>query len=642
MSLMAEETKTEHCLQSLVCLLCLDMINDATSLSCGHTFCRMCLERYDGSYPDKDHLICPQCKELTQFSDNRIDDLPSSPVVNGLIDEYDGHSGDVNAIIATRPKCTACQLYGKAVCFCSSCNKHMCEKCLQCHQHLNVFRGHTVISVEDMIYGGSLTSWQDPSRFCSTHVSESKDIFCENCARYICLKCVFDHLDHTLKQRVHFEGELQKKVNNLSQRTAMKKAQLQKNIKCTALQRSKVRTSFGKVRQAVNDEYQEKATKLKENHQVLVEEIDALEQDLVEDLKSLKKSDRLKIRSMCSAISLVSSCRLGCLETNSLSTHNLLCKELESMMENGVDETCLAAVAEKALNTTFQPSGDSNTLTLGDITALNSFHKYSQLHITRCVNLLGKVWGITKFSRESIAIGYWGDHHDIDIIDSAGNTKRYTRIPPGTECRDLVFQEDGTLYASTGEKEVRMYSAKGYWESTITIASVGYVLALNRSPSDEILIANGTNNVYIYDSTGSKVKHTVQTKHDVTLQASATSSGLIVASSSRSRDPDVVVVYDRYGNAGRPLEAPKNVCLYAAVDQEDRVYVAGVDCESGNVKIIRYALDGSDLKEMVNFKESSLVLLQHGWCCLVSLSRDKLAFACDDKLYFITVNDRVE
>eukprot|EP00057_Strongylocentrotus_purpuratus_P018149 XP_011672623.1 PREDICTED: probable E3 ubiquitin-protein ligase MID2 [Strongylocentrotus purpuratus] len=640
---MAEETKTEPCLQSLVCLLCLDMINDATALSCGHTFCRMCLERYDGSFPNKDHLICPQCKELTQLSENRIKDLPSSPVVNGLIDEYDGHGGEVNAIIATRLKCTACQFHGEVMCLCSSCNKHMCEKCLECHQHLNVFRGHTVISVEEMIlYGGSLTSWQDPSRFCSTHVSESKNIFCENCARYICLKCVIDHRDHTLKQRDHFEGELQKKVNNLSQRTAMKKAQLQKNIKCTALQRPKVRISLGKLRQAVNDEYHEKATQLKVNHQVLVEEIDALEQDLVEDLNSLKESDRQRIRSMCSAISLVSSCRLGCLETNSLSTHTLLCEELESMMQNGVDKTSLAAVAEKALNTTFQPSGDSNTLTLGDITTLNALHKYSQLNITRCVNLLGKVWGITTFSRESIAIGYWGDHHGIDIIDSAGNTKRYTRIPPGTECRDLVFQEDDTLYASTGEKEVRMYSAKGYWESTITIASVGYVLALNRSPSDEIIIVNGTNNVYIYDSTGSKVKHTVQTKHGVTLQASATSSGLIVASCSRSRELDVVVVYDRDGNAGKPVEAPKNVCLYAAVDREDRVYVAGVDCESGKVKIICYALDGLELKEMVNFKESSLVLLQHGWCCLVSLSRDKLAFACDDKLYFITVNDMVE
>eukprot|EP00057_Strongylocentrotus_purpuratus_P014996 XP_011669470.1 PREDICTED: uncharacterized protein LOC105440710 [Strongylocentrotus purpuratus] len=243
---------------------------------------------------------------------------------------------------------------------------------------------------------------------------------------------------------------------------------------------------------------------------------------------------------------------------------------------------------------------------------------------------------MTQYSDGSVAIGY-DNKHGIDIIDSAGNMHQYANIPNNMFCYDLVFQQNRSLCMSPSNTEVTIYSPNGSRKSTIHVNSNAYHLKLNRSPSDEILIANSDNKVYIYNPTGSTLKHTVPTKHKKTGQVSATRSGSIVTSSCNYTNPSVVTVYDRDGNAGKSLQAPNGVSLYAALDELDRVYVASVDSKKGNVVIRLYDLDGLNLKEKVEFNALNMTLVSD-WCYLVSLSPDMLAFACYNKLYFIKVS----
>ena len=238
-----------------------------------------------------------------------------------------------------------------------------------------------------------------------------------------------------------------------------------------------------------------------------------------------------------------------------------------------------------------------------------------------------------------MAIGYLVGH-GIDIIDSGGKKHQYANIPStcNMRCLNLVFQQDRSLCVSEDSKEAHIYSPNGSRKSTINVKGNANFLRLNRSPSDEILIANDEKEVYIYDPTGSTLKHTVPTKHNKTSQVSATRSGLIVTSSCETI-PSVVTVYDRDGNAGKSLQAANGVYMYAAVDEQDRVYVASVDCKNDNVVIRLYDLDGLNLKEKVEFNVLNLTLRTiTKWCYLVSLSPDMLAFACGKKLYFIKVS----
>ncbi|XP_030835058.1 E3 ubiquitin-protein ligase TRIM71-like [Strongylocentrotus purpuratus] len=627
---MAEKTKEEKAPSSsenLTCPLCLDIFDEATILtSCGHTFCRKCLKNYDLSHQDLDHMLCPLCRKITKLSLNRVDDFLTNVTVNGLVDNYHAQCGGMNAVLEMRPKCTACKFQQDAVSFCCTCNNYICDRCLDCHQFLKVYEDHEIVSIQDINNGK--VSIGHLSEKCCIHRQENKDMFCEDCKVHVCLKCVIvGHQNHKIKNQADFEQQLRLKVNDLVQRCAARKTELEKNIQNVEVQRHEVYVAVQKLLDDVSQAYSIKAKKLEENHRNLIEQINALKRIFDDNLNVLKFNNRQRIKSICSSITLVANDRLGRLETDNLSAHTLLCEELDAMLKKATDHTSAAAITKKAQKKRFKPA--DNRLDLGSISESDP-----KLQVIQCVDLRGFMWGMTQYSDDSVAIGYLVEH-GIDIIDSAGKKHQYANIPSNMKCFDLVFQQDRSLCVSRGSKEAHLYSPNGSRKSTIHVKGNAILFRLNRSPSDEILIANNEKQVYVYDPTGSTLKHTVPTKHNETSQVSATRSGLIITSSCDS-NPSVVTVYDRDGKAGKSLQAPNRVYLYAAVDEQDRVYVASVDYMNDHVVIRLYDIDGLNLKEKVEFNVLNLTL-GHSWCYLASLSLDMLAFACHKKLYFIKV-----
>ncbi|XP_041479537.1 E3 ubiquitin-protein ligase TRIM71-like [Lytechinus variegatus] len=650
---------------NLICPLCLDIFVEATILtSCGHTFCRRCLKKYDLTHQDLDHMVCPLCREITKLSANRVDDLRLNDSINGRVDDYHAKCGGMNAVLEMCQKCTACKSQRDAVSFCRTCNYYMCDECLHCHQHLTVvFEGHEIVSMDDVIEGK--VSIGHLFEKCSIHKQENKDMFCEVCKVHVCQKCVLvDHQNHKIKNQVDFEQELRRKVTDLAQRCADKKAELEKNIQNIEIQRHEVHTAVQTLLDDVRQAYSIKAKELEENLRNLTDQINALKHSFDDDLDVLKSKDRQRIKSICSSITLVDNDRLGHLETDTLSAHILLCKELDTMLKEVTDHTSSEAIKKKAQEKRFKPAEDTR-LDLGSIseytdhTSAEAIKKKAQekrfkpaddtqldlgsisgsdpkMEVIQCVNLRGMMHGMAPYSNSTVAIGYGWDALGIDIIDSNGGKQQYRNTPfSDMNCYDLVLQRDGALCVSTGSTEAYIYSPLGSRKATIHVRDNGYFLRVNRSPSDEIIITNHGNQVYIYDPTGSTLKHTVQTKHE-TRQASTTRTGLIVTSSCWG-NPSVVTVYDRDGNSGESLQAPEGVYLYGAVDEQDRVYVASVDEKNNSIVIRLYDLDGLNLNERVVFNALNMTL-DTWWCYLVSLSPDMLAFACYKKLYFMKVS----
>ncbi|XP_041480308.1 E3 ubiquitin-protein ligase TRIM71-like [Lytechinus variegatus] len=622
-----ESDKVSSSSLNLICPLCLDIFVEATILtSCGHTFCRRCLKKYDLTHQDLDHMVCPLCREITKLYANRVDDLRLNDSINGRVDDYHAKCGGMNAVLEMCQKCTACKSQRDAVSFCRTCNYYMCNECLHCHQHLTVvFEGHEIVSMDDVIEGK--VSIGHLFEKCSIHKQENKDMFCEDCKVHVCQKCVLvGHKAHEIKNQVDFEQELRRKVTDLAQRCADKKAELEKNIQNIEIQRHEVHTAVQTLLDDVRQAYSIKAKELEENLRNLTDQIHALQHSFDDDLDVLKSKDRQRIKSICSSIILVDNDRLGHLETDTLSAHILHCEELDVMLKEVTDHTSAEAIRKKAQEKRFKPADDTR-LDLGSISGSDP-----KMEVITCVDLRGLMLGMTRYSNSTVAIGYGGYAQGIDIIDSNGGKQRYRNTPlSDMNCYDLVLQRDGALCVSTGSREAYIYSSLGSRKATIHVRNNEYFLRVSRSPSDEIIITNYGKQVYIYDPTGSTLKHTVQTKHD-TRQASTTRTGLIVTSSCYT-NPSVVTVYDRDGNAGESLQAPEDVYPYAAVDEQDRVYVASV----GSVVIRLYDLDGLNLKERVEFKALDMTLKDY-WCYLVSLSPDMLAFACGKNLYFIKVS----
>ena len=111
---------------------------------------------------------------------------------------------------------------------------------------------------------------------------------------------------------------------------------------------------------------------------------------------------------------------------------------------------------------------------------------------------------------------------------------------------------------------------------------------------------------------------------------------MIVSSSCELGNPSILTVYDRDGRAGSSVTGNPGESLYAAADDQDRIYVAAVDKRNGTVSITLYKLDRLNLIEKHTFEELKLYIPETR-CSLVSLSRNMLAFASDRKLYFLGV-----
>nr|XP_054773661.1 tripartite motif-containing protein 45-like [Lytechinus pictus] len=624
-----EIEKASSTSQDLICPLCLDIFDEPTILTCGHTFCRKCLKKYDLTHQDIDHMVCPLCREITKLSANRVDDLRLNVSINGCVDDYHAKCGGMNAVLELRPKCTACKLQQDAVSFCRTCNNYICDKCLQPHQYMTMFEDHEIVSVEDVIEGK--VSIGHLFEKCSIHKQENKDMFCDDCKVRVCLRCVVvGHKVHNIKNQSDFEQKLRRKVTELAKQCAAKKAELEKNIQNIELQRHEVHTAMQKLLDDVSQAYSIKVKELEGNLQDLIEQINELKRSFEDDLNILKSKERQRIKSICSSITLVDNDRLGHLETDSLSAHNLLCNELEAMLKEVTDHTTAEVITKKAQEKSFNP-GDKSCLDLGRISGSDP-----KLETMKCIDLRERMIGMTAYTRTSVAVVYGNNARGIDIIDTAGGTEQYTNKPHDVGYEDIVIQRDGASCVSISSTEAHMYSTNGSRKATIKVSGACFFLTLNRSPSNEILIANGANKVYIYDPTGSTLKHTVPTKH-VTCQVSSTRLGFIVTSSCFLTNPNVVTVYDRDGNAGESLQAPKGVYLYATVDEQDRVYIASVDRKNRKVVIRLYDLDGLNLRERVEFNALDMTL-DYNCCYLVSLSPGLLAFACSNKLYFLKVS----
>nr|XP_054774089.1 E3 ubiquitin-protein ligase TRIM71-like [Lytechinus pictus] len=631
-----EIEKASNSSQNLVCPLCLDIFDKPTILTCGHTFCRKCLKKYDLTHQDIDHMVCPLCREITELSANRVDDLRLNVSIKGCVDDYNAKFGGMNALfddVEMRPKCTGCKLLQDAVSFCRMCNNYICDKCLQCHQYLTVFEGHEIVSMEDVIGGKASIGHQFEK--CSIHRKENKDMFCKGCKVRVCLLCVVaGHKVHEIKNLADFEQELRRKVTVYTEACAYKKAELEMNIQNIEEQRHEVHTAMQKllddVRQVYTIKVKELEAGLEEKLRILTKEINALKRSFDDDLNILKSKDRQRIKSISSSLALIDKNKLGNLETDSLSAHILLCDELSAMLEQDTDCTSAEDITEKAQEKRFNPA-DISSLDLGCISGSDP-----KLKVIKDVDLRGGMCGMTRHSHKSVAVGYGDNAQGIDIIDSAGGKQPYRNIPNDIKCWDLFFNQNRQLYVSVGREEVHMYSPHGSKKAAIHVRNMICNLKLNRSRSNEVLVANGAHQVSIYDPTGSTLKDNVPTKHK-TWQVSSTRSGLIVTSSCNLTNPSVVTVYDRDRNEGKSLQAPEDVYLYAVVDEQDRVYVASVDHKNSEVVIRLYDLDGLNLKERVKFNALDIIC-DYPWCYLVSLSPDLLAFACWEELYFINIS----
>ncbi|XP_063076259.1 tripartite motif-containing protein 16-like [Engraulis encrasicolus] len=209
-----------------MCPICLDLLNNPVTLSCGHNYCLRCIDGFWDEEDVKGVYSCPQCRKafqrrpvlsknliLTELMEQmRKTVVPSAPPL-----ECPAGLGDVACDVCSGRKY-------QAVKSCLDCLMSYCDTHLHAHNEL-VGRNHNIIEATEHL----------KERICPTH-KKIIEIFCRTDGSCICYLCGVDaHKDHDTVTATTECDNLKKEVGQSrkkwQQRIAVKERELQVLIK---------------------------------------------------------------------------------------------------------------------------------------------------------------------------------------------------------------------------------------------------------------------------------------------------------------------------------------------------------------------------------------------------------------------------
>ncbi|XP_063053047.1 E3 ubiquitin/ISG15 ligase TRIM25-like [Engraulis encrasicolus] len=161
------------------CSICLGLLKDPVTLSCGHNYCSGCINSHWDGEDQKRVYSCPQCRQT--FISRPV--LNKNNVIAELVEEIRkttmqadvlADHGDVQCDVCSETKL-------KAVKSCLDCLLSYCETHFQVHNDLNRGRNHTVIDATGQL----------EERICSRH-NKALEVFCHTDHSLVCYLCMID------------------------------------------------------------------------------------------------------------------------------------------------------------------------------------------------------------------------------------------------------------------------------------------------------------------------------------------------------------------------------------------------------------------------------------------------------------------
>uniref|UniRef100_A0A8C2JTB0 Tripartite motif-containing protein 16-like n=1 Tax=Cyprinus carpio TaxID=7962 RepID=A0A8C2JTB0_CYPCA len=213
------ETRISVDQKEFLCAVCLDLLKDPVTTSCGHSYCKSCITDCWDQEDQKRVYSCPQCRQT--FSprpalsrNTMLAEVVEKLKKTRLSADCDAGAGDVQCDVCTGRKYRAVK--SCLVCLNSYCQNHL-------DQHESFFKGkrHNLTEATGRLQ----------EMICQKH-EKLLEVFCRTDQKCICMMCtVIEHKNHDIvsaaDQRTEKQKQLKETQKTLQQRIQQREKDLQ-------------------------------------------------------------------------------------------------------------------------------------------------------------------------------------------------------------------------------------------------------------------------------------------------------------------------------------------------------------------------------------------------------------------------------
>uniref|UniRef100_A0A8C6U9N5 E3 ubiquitin-protein ligase TRIM39-like n=1 Tax=Neogobius melanostomus TaxID=47308 RepID=A0A8C6U9N5_9GOBI len=223
-----------------LCSICLEVFTDPVTTSCGHSFCKTCIDKH---WDNSVQYRCPVCKEdfsdrpqiiistclsemVEQFKKKPQNESPERPEIQRI------EKGDVCCDVCSETKF-------KALKSCLACLASYCQSHLEPHLTIPRLQRHQLIKpVENL-----------EDRLCAEH-NKTLELFCRDDSEFICLQCTFS--DHKYHDAVPLKEEGEVEQANVAGMIKEREIQIEEIQKSVDISRKNAEREIEKGVEAFN------------------------------------------------------------------------------------------------------------------------------------------------------------------------------------------------------------------------------------------------------------------------------------------------------------------------------------------------------------------------------------------------------
>ncbi|XP_016379496.1 E3 ubiquitin/ISG15 ligase TRIM25-like [Sinocyclocheilus rhinocerous] len=252
----------------LLCAVCLDLLKDPVTTSCGHNYCKSCIT---GCWDQEDQMriySCPQCRQTFSprpalATNTMLAELVEKPKKRKRPADCYAGAGDVQCDVCTGRKY-------KAVKSCLMCLNSYCQNHLEQHESLFKGKRHNLTDATGRLQ----------EMICQKH-DKLLEVFCRTDQKCICVLCMDDHKNHdtvsTEAQRTEKQKQLKETHQTFQQRIQQREKDLQQ------------------LREAVESHKRSAQTAVEDSERIFTELIRSIERSRSELIRLIRDQEKTAV-----------------------------------------------------------------------------------------------------------------------------------------------------------------------------------------------------------------------------------------------------------------------------------------------------------------------------------------------------------